>query len=120
MNPTAVLRYAYLTCVLRSSCRYEHSTAAAAAVLVRSDGSAALQWPDGAMAATLDPEDSAGSYRLLAMYRSVVGVAASFDSSGGFVQYPSGALMLVWNRKDGDGKCYLPDGTITHSFNSRR
>lgn len=104
------------------ACRYEHSTAAAAAVVVRSDGSAALQWPDGAMAASLDPQadDSAGGYRLLAMYRSVVGVAASFDASGGFVQYPSGALMLVWNKKDGEGKCYAPDGSITHGFNSRR
>jgi hypothetical protein len=110
-----------LICLLRFVCRYEHSTAAAA-VLVSSDGSAALQWPDGSMAATLDPDDSAagGGYRLLAMYRSVVGVAASFDGSGGFVQHPSGALMLVWNKKDGEGKCYLPDGSITHSFNSRR
>ncbi|WIA12131.1 hypothetical protein OEZ85_012204 [Tetradesmus obliquus] len=106
---------------LTSLTRYERSTAAAAAVVVRSNGSAALQWPDGAMAASLDPQadDSAGGYRLLAMYRSVVGVAASFDASGGFVQYPSGALMLVWNKKDGEGKCYAPDGSITHSFNSR-
>lgn len=102
-------------------CRYQGAEFAAAAVEVRSDGSAAIQWPEGSMAAALDVESSMnGAYRLLAMYRSVTGAAASFDSNGGFVQYPTGSLMLVWNKKDGIGTCYGPDGAITHSFNSRK
>jgi hypothetical protein len=87
------------------------------------------------MAASLDAEEAppAGSigsgtgsstpppikgYRMLAMYRSITGVAASFDSSGGFVQWPSGQLMLVWDKKD--GTAYAPDGRVTHSFTNRR
>ncbi len=57
-------------------------------------------------------------YRMLAMYRSITGVAASFDSSGGFVQWPSGQLMLVWDKKE--GKAYAPDGRVSHTFTSRR
>lgn len=109
-----------------------------AAVLIHSDGSASLTWPEGSMAATLDAEEpppngsiasTGGSstasslplikgYRLLAMYRTITGVAASFDSSGGFVQWPNGQLMLVWNKKD--GTAYGPDGRVTHTFNNRR
>lgn len=101
--------------------RYDADSGGTAAVTVRSDGSASLLWPDGSMAATLDAETGFdGAYRLLAMYRSIVGVAASFDSNGGFVQYPAGGLMLVWNKKDGIGTAYAPDGAVTHSFNSRR
>jgi hypothetical protein len=89
------------------------------------------------MAATLDAEvpPAAGSaaanagassssmppikgYRLLAMYRSIVGVAASFDSNGGFVQWPNGQLMLVWDRKE--GTAYGPDGRATHRFTNKR
>jgi hypothetical protein len=89
------------------------------------------------MAATLDAEapPAAGSaavhasgipnstppikgYRLLAMYRSIVGVAASFDSNGGFVQWPNGQLMLVWDRKK--GTAYGPDGRTTHRFTNKR
>lgn len=103
------------------SCRYAGNDTGPAAVDVRGDGSAAVQWPDGAMAASLDTETGMNAaYRVLAMYRSVVGVAASFDSNGGFVQYPDGSIMLVWNKKDGIGTCYAPDGSITHSFNSRK
>jgi hypothetical protein len=116
------------------ACRYPAT--GSPAVLIHSDGSASLSWPEGSMAATLDPENhvvpgsmastssSAGApapikgYRLLAMYRTITGVAASFDSTGGFVQWPSGQLMLVWNRKD--GTAYGPDGRVTHTFNNRR
>lgn len=103
-------------------------------MLVHSDGSASITWPEGGMAASLDAEEAppAGSigsgtgsstppikgYRMLAMYRSITGVAASFDSSGGFVQWPSGQLMLVWDKKD--GTAYAPDGRVTHSFTNRR
>lgn len=62
----------------------------------------------------------AGTFRLLAMYRSAACVAASFDAGGGFAQYPSGGLMLVWNRKDGCASCYDSSGRPTHSFNTRR
>lgn len=121
--------------VLVAACRYP--TTGSPAVLIHSDGSANVTWPEGSMAATLDPEEPpvAGSiastsssspgapapikgYRLLAMYRTITGVAASFDSTGGFVQWPNGQLMLVWNRKD--GTAYGPDGRVTHTFNNRR
>jgi hypothetical protein len=125
-------------------CRYEGS--AWTASTISSDGSASLTWPEGAMAASLDPEEPspAGSiassggaplgsssrvgaaavppilgYRMLAMYRSIVGVAVSCDSSGGFVQWPNGQLMLVWNKKEG-GTAYDPDGRVTHTFSSKR
>jgi hypothetical protein len=52
------------------------------------------------------------------MHHTITGVAASFDSTGGFVQWPNGQLMLVWNRKD--GTAYGPDGRVTHTFNNRR
>jgi len=123
-------------CLLSLCCSYVAS--GSTAVLIHSDGSASLSWPEGSMAATLDPEEPppAGSiasssgfpsgssvapikgYRLLAMYRTVTGVAASFDSSGGFVQWPNGNLMLVWNKRD--GTAYSPDGRATHNFTSRR
>lgn len=96
------------------------------------------------MAATLDPEEppppgsmasgSAGvsnssstappirGYRLLAMHRNVAGaqlqVAASFDSNGGFVQYPNGQLMLVWDKKE--GTVYEANGRVTHKFTNKR
>lgn len=93
------------------------------------------------MAVTLIPEDppAAGSiasstssnaavstvapikgYRLLAMYRNVTGVAASFDSSGGFAQWPNGQLMLVWNKLKREGRAYNADGTTSCSFTARR
>lgn len=124
-----------------AACRYQAS--GSTAVLIHSNGSASLTWPEGGMAASLDPEEalqtggtasstrstsssvSATSppiqgYRLLAMYRSITCVAASFDSSGGFVQWPNGQLMLVWSKKERQGTAYGPDGRITHTFSSRR
>lgn len=109
-------------------------------MLIHSNGSASLTFPEGGMAASLDPEEApptGGSrstssssvsatsppiqgYRLLAMYRSITCVAASFDSSGGFVQWPNGQLMLVWSKKERQGTAYAPDGRITHTFSSRR
>ena len=111
-------------------CRYTAS--GGSAVLIHSDGSASLAWPEGSLAVTLDVEEVVPAssrrpgtstppikgYRMLAMYRSITGVAASFDSSGGFVQWPNGQLMLVWDGKD--GKAYAPDGAVTHSFTNRR
>jgi hypothetical protein len=54
------------------------------------------------------------------MYRSITCVAASFDSSGGFVQWPNGQLMLVWSRKEREGTAYGPDGRVTHTFSGSR
>ncbi|KAF8071224.1 hypothetical protein HT031_001307 [Scenedesmus sp. PABB004] len=121
-------------CPLSPAPRYIGSTASGPAVLVRSDGSAALTWPDGSLAASLDAaDDGAGggaaagaaaappaSYRLLAMHRSVLGVAASFDAGGGFAQYADGSLALVWSARDGGGTAYAPGGAVTHAFNTRR
>jgi hypothetical protein len=87
---------------------------------VRSDGSASLLWPDGSVAVTLDIADSGGGYRLLAMHKSVVCVAASWDSNGGFAQWPNGALALVWGNKDGSGAAYGPDGGARRALQRRR
>jgi hypothetical protein len=83
-------------------------------VSVRSDGSAIVYWPSGDVAATLDTEDAVttSKYRLLAMYAPVGNVAATFDSGGGFLQHVSGALMLVWNRRDGQGSLYSAQGAL--------
>eukprot|EP00775_Hariotina_reticulata_P003626 gene3626-3888_t len=103
--------------------RYGAASCSSAAVVVRSDGSMSCTWPEGGLAVSLDPEEQGGrsiGYRLLAMYPTGSCVAVSFDSSGGFVQYPGGQLMLVWSRKDGGGTCYAADGTITHTFSSKK
>lgn len=102
------------------------------AVVVRRDGSAAAFWPGGDMAVTVDaeygsatvatasgPSDSSDddegggreggraaapvSYRMMVMYRAG-GVAVSWDAQGGFAQYPSGGLMLIYSRGTGSGR----------------
>ena len=92
-------------------CRYPEGTPG---LNVRSDGSALVYWPSGTIAATLDPEDAVttSKYRLLAMYAPSGNVAATFDSAGGFLQHASGALMLVWNRRDGQGSLYDAEGSL--------
>ncbi|GIL71140.1 hypothetical protein Vretifemale_1751, partial [Volvox reticuliferus] len=115
------------------------------AVVVRRDGSAAAFWPGGDMAATIDAEysnayatlmgssegssdgndesDGSGSrasvtpvsYKMMVMYRAG-GVAVSWDAMGGFVQYPSGGLMLIYSRSTGSGTCYSPSGEITRRW----
>ncbi len=96
------------------------------AVAVRRDGSAAAYWPSGDMAVTVDAEYGSGtgqpaedagrestaadtapsSYRMMAMYRTGSGVAVSWDATGGFVQYPTGGLMLMYSSTNGTGKLY--------------
>lgn len=92
------------------------------AVLVRSDGTAALNWPSGDLAASLDIDETEGcrGYRLLAMYKSSGNVCVSFDLLGGFVQHPTGSLMLVFNKKDGTGKAYTANGDITDRWQVKR
>ncbi|GIL46629.1 hypothetical protein Vafri_3582 [Volvox africanus] len=115
------------------------------AVVVRRDGSAAAFWPGGDMAVTVDAEygnayatlagssegssDGSGeadgsssrasvapvSYKMMVMYRAG-GVAVSWDTMGGFVQYPSGGLMLMYSRSTGSGTCYSPSGEITRRW----
>ncbi|GLI58443.1 hypothetical protein VaNZ11_000066 [Volvox africanus] len=115
------------------------------AVVVRRDGSAAAFWPGGDMAVTVDADygsayatlagssegssDGSGeadcscgrasvapvSYKMMVMYRAG-GVAVSWDIMGGFVQYPSGGLMLIYSRSTGSGTCYSPSGEITRRW----
>lgn len=101
--------------------RYGGSPDAPPAVTVRSDGSASLLWPEGGVACTLDrAPDAGGGYRLLAMHRSVVCVAASWDSGGGFAQWPNGGLALVWGEKDGSGAAYEREGGARRALRRRR
>ncbi|EFJ51758.1 hypothetical protein VOLCADRAFT_87559 [Volvox carteri f. nagariensis] len=116
------------------------------AIVIRRDGSAAVFWPGGDMAVTVDAEygsayatapassegssddgggevaDGGGrasvepvSYKMMVMYRAG-GVAVSWDAQGGFVQFPSGGLMLMYSRSTGSGTCYSPSGEITRRW----
>lgn len=78
---------------------YAHNTA----VTIRSDGTATASWTDGGLAVTVDPEDEGGGFKLFAMYRGSGMAAASFDRSGGYVQFPNGAifrLLSCYKRSD--------------------
>ncbi len=54
------------------------------------------------------------------MFRGGGSVAASYDGSGGFVQHPSGGLMLLFNRKDGTGTAYSSGGQITARWHTKK
>ncbi|KAG2484683.1 hypothetical protein HYH03_016512 [Edaphochlamys debaryana] len=54
-------------------------------------------------------------YKMMAMYRAG-GVAVSWEEAGGFVQYPNGGLMLLYNKTTGAGSCYSPAGEITRRW----
>lgn len=115
------------------------------AVVVRGDGSACVYYPSGDLAASLDPDNTTssstgrasggggkadgsrgssaggGRFRLLAMYAGSNGnVAASYDSGGGFVQYPSGALALLVSGSSGLGTHYNPGGAVLRRWHLRR
>ncbi|GFR51360.1 hypothetical protein Agub_g13784 [Astrephomene gubernaculifera] len=100
---------------------YGMTTAAAAEVALGSRGSGDVGDASGGGGGGGSPMASAAaattplSYKMMVMYRAG-GIAVSWDAAGGFVQYPSGGLMLMYSRTTGSGTCYSPSGDITRRW----